>query len=226
MAVRPDVLNAKYHVKTNATYSCHNRTLYRRSSNMSWILRLVRYYAVIISRCGKLKCKHGGKRCSLALVWQKHQNSSKISIINGSVCNGRRKNVSGVVVLVLNGQMSWHVILIYRIILISKRGYRSRLSFTLPIRKMVLCQGLPQLLCLCVYPCMTRHAQNLNSSILAWLQNVEAFKTMRKRAKKHKMWSVVLSNIWFLWFLQAMFLLSYLYQWCRFCWQRFRNLWP
>ena len=25
LAVRPDVLNAKYHVKTNATYSCHNR---------------------------------------------------------------------------------------------------------------------------------------------------------------------------------------------------------
>ena len=30
-------------------------------------------------------------------------------------------------VLVLNGQMSWHGILIFRIILISKRGYRSRL---------------------------------------------------------------------------------------------------
>ena len=30
-------------------------------------------------------------------------------------------------VLVLNGQMTWHVILILRIILISKRGYRSRL---------------------------------------------------------------------------------------------------
>ena len=25
LAVRPDVLNAKYHVITNATYSCHNR---------------------------------------------------------------------------------------------------------------------------------------------------------------------------------------------------------
>ena len=129
--MRPDVLNAKYHVKTNATYSCHNRTLYRRSSNMSWILRLVRYYAVIISRCGKLKCKHGGKRCSLALLWQKHQNSSKISMDRFVMVD--EKNVSGVVVLVLNGQMSWHVILIYRIILISKRGYRSRQSFTLPI---------------------------------------------------------------------------------------------
>ena len=42
------------------------------------------------------------------------------------------------------------------------------------------------------------------------------------------MWSVLLSNIWFCWFLQSMFLLSYLYQWCGFCWQRFkcRNLWP
>ena len=25
LAVRPDVVNAKYHVITNATYSCHNR---------------------------------------------------------------------------------------------------------------------------------------------------------------------------------------------------------
>ena len=40
------------------------------------ILKLVRYYAVIISRCGKLPCKHGGKRCSL--LWQKRQKSSKI----------------------------------------------------------------------------------------------------------------------------------------------------
>ena len=31
-------------------------------------------------------------------------------------------------ILVLNCQMSWHVILIFRIILISKRGYRSRLK--------------------------------------------------------------------------------------------------
>ena len=32
LAVGPDVLtclSAKYHVKTNATYSCHNRTLYQ-----------------------------------------------------------------------------------------------------------------------------------------------------------------------------------------------------
>ena len=35
-----------------------------------------------------------------------------------------------------------------------------------------------------------------------------------------KIWSVLLSNIWFLWFLQSIFLLSYLYQWwCGFCWQ-------
>ena len=41
----------------------------------------------------------------------------------------------------------------------------------------------------------------------------------RKQAKRGKMWSILLSNIRFLWFLQSMFLLSYLYQWCGFCWQ-------
>ena len=43
------------------------------------------------------------------------------------------------------------------------------------IRKMVLCQGLPHCLRLCVDPCMARHAQSLNSSLHAWLQNLEAF---------------------------------------------------
>ena len=58
-------------------------------------------------------------------------------------------------------------------------------------------------------------------------QNLEAFQTTQKWAKKDKMWSVLLSNIRFLWFLQSMFLLSYLYQWCGFCWQSLcRNLWP
>ena len=69
-------LNTNYHVITNATYSCHNHTLCLRISNTSQILKLVRYYAVIISRCGKLPCKHGGKWC--LLLWQKRQNSSKI----------------------------------------------------------------------------------------------------------------------------------------------------
>ena len=78
LALRPDVLNAEYHVKTNATYSCHNHTLYQQSSNMSRILKLVRYYAVIISPYGKFPCKHGAKRCSL--LWQKRQNSRKISM--------------------------------------------------------------------------------------------------------------------------------------------------
>ena len=58
---------------------------------------------------------------------------------------------------------------------------------------------------------------------LAWPQNLEAFYTMQKRVKKHKMWSV-LSNVWFLWFLQSMFLLLYLYQWCGFCWPMMRIL--
>ena len=74
------------------------------------------------------------------------------------------------------------------------------------IRKMVLCQGLPRCLCLCVDPCMARHAQSLNSSLHAWPQNLEAFLTTRKQAKKGKMWSVLLSNIRFIWFLQSMFL--------------------
>ena len=47
---------------------------------------------------------------------------------------------------------------------------------------------------------------------------------MRKRVKKDKMWSVLLSNIRFLWFLQSMFLLSYLYQWCGFSWQRLKPM--
>ena len=48
---------------------------------------------------------------------------------------------------------------------------------------MVLCQGLPRCLRLCVDPCMARHAQSLNSSLHAWPQNLEAFQTTRKRAK-------------------------------------------
>ena len=45
--------------------------------------------------------------------------------------------------------------------------------------------------------------------------------------KKGQNQSVLLSNIRFLWFLQSMFLLSYLYQLCGFCWQSLcRNLWP
>ena len=49
---------------------------------------------------------------------------------------------------------------------------------------MVLCQGLPRCLHLCVDPFMARHAQSLNSSLHAWPQNLEAFQTTRKRAKK------------------------------------------
>ena len=51
LAVRPDVVNAKYHVITNATY---NRdpvpAKFKHVTNIdTW-----RYYAVIIARCGKL----------------------------------------------------------------------------------------------------------------------------------------------------------------------------
>ena len=64
LAVRPDVVNAKYHVITNATY---NRdpvpAKFKHVTNIDTctllccdyrILTLVRYYAVIIARCGKL----------------------------------------------------------------------------------------------------------------------------------------------------------------------------
>ena len=51
LAVRPDTVNAKYHVITNATY---NRDPVPAKFNTSRILKLVRYYAVIIARCGKL----------------------------------------------------------------------------------------------------------------------------------------------------------------------------
>ena len=52
LAVRPDVVNAKYHVITNATYN--RNPVIGEVSNTSRILTLVRYYAVIIARCGKL----------------------------------------------------------------------------------------------------------------------------------------------------------------------------
>ena len=51
LAVRPDVVNAKYHVITNATY---NRDPVPAKFKHVTILTLVRYYAVIIARCGKL----------------------------------------------------------------------------------------------------------------------------------------------------------------------------
>ena len=46
------------------------------------------------------------------------------------------------------------------------------------------------------------------------------YRTCGNGQKRTKMWSVLLSNIQFLWFLQSMLLLSYLYQWCGFCWQK------
>ena len=53
LAVRPDVVNAKYHVITNATY---NRdpvpAKFKHVTNIDTCTLLV--YAVIIARCGKL----------------------------------------------------------------------------------------------------------------------------------------------------------------------------
>ena len=54
-------------------------------------------------------------------------------------------------------------------------------------------------------------------STQVYMLDRKIWKLFRTRAKKDKLWSVLLSNIRFLWFLQSMFLLSYLYQW--FCWQ-------
>ena len=84
LAVRPDVVNAKYHVITNATY---NRTPYRRSSNTSRIVKFVRYYAVIIARCGK-RCMQTRWKSVLAALTK----TSKFSFhINGSAEKDERK---------------------------------------------------------------------------------------------------------------------------------------
>ena len=76
-------------------------------------------------------------------------------------------------VLVLNGQMSWHIILIFRIILISKRGYRSRLVverrdwclgeksgkritcflYQELVEKIVFCRSVVNSFCSLVVPC-------------------------------------------------------------------------
>ena len=50
LAVRPDAVNAKYHVITNATY---NRDPVAGKFNTSQILKLLRYYAVILACCWK-----------------------------------------------------------------------------------------------------------------------------------------------------------------------------
>ena len=77
-AVRPGVLNAKYHVITNAaySYSCLNRdpvlAKFKHVTNIE-TCTLLSYHVVESSGC-----KHGGKRCSL--LWQKRQNFSKISM--------------------------------------------------------------------------------------------------------------------------------------------------
>ena len=95
------------------------------------------------------------------------------------------------------------------------------------IRKMVLCQGLPHCIRLFTDPCMARHAQSLNSSLYAWPQNLELFRPRGNGRKRTKCDRFFCPKSDFFRFLQSMFLLSYLYQWCRFCWQSLcRNLWP
>ena len=74
------------------------------------------------------------------------------------------------------------------------------------IRKMVLCQGLPHCLRLCIDPCMARHAQSLNSKSTCLTAKFGSFLDHVETGENGQMWSVRLSNIRFLWFLQSMFL--------------------
>ena len=70
--------NTKYHVITNATYSCHNRdpvpAMFKHVTNIETCTLLCCDHITLESS----GCKHGGKQCSL--LWQKHQNSSEISV--------------------------------------------------------------------------------------------------------------------------------------------------
>ena len=79
LSVRPDVLNAKNHVITNATYSYHNRdpvpAKFKHVTNIETCTLSMLWSYHIVESSG---CKHGGKQCSL--LWQKRQNSSKISM--------------------------------------------------------------------------------------------------------------------------------------------------
>ena len=89
------------------------------------------------------------------------------------------------------------------------------------IRKMVLCQGLPHCLRLCFDPYMACHAQSLNWQLKSTCLTAKfgSFLDHAETVDKGQNVIILLSNIRFLWFLQSMFLLSYLYQWCGFCWQ-------
>ena len=81
-AVRPDVLNAKYHVITNATYSCHNHDAvsvkFKHVTNIETCTLL---YAVIISRCRNMDANmvENGGHC-FDQNGEKRQNSRKISM--------------------------------------------------------------------------------------------------------------------------------------------------
>ena len=61
------------------------------------------------------------------------------------------------------------------------------------IRKMILCQGLPHCLRLCIDPCMSRHAQSLNSSLHTWPQNLEAFLDYAETGEKRQ--NVISSSV-------------------------------
>ena len=92
------------------------------------------------------------------------------------------------------------------------------------IRKMVLCKGLNTLFTSVHRPI---HGTSCPKSQLKSTCLTAKFGSFLDHAemgeKKDKMWSVLMSNIWFLWFLQSMFLWSYLYQWCGFCWQKLQQ---
>ena len=96
------------------------------------------------------------------------------------------------------------------------------------IRKMVLCQGLPHYLRLSALT-HTSHVMPKVSTQVHMLDR-KIWKLFRPCGNGRKR-ANLLSNIRFLWFLQSMFLLSYLkalpMSSCGFCWQSLcRNLWP
>ena len=89
LALRPDVLNAEHHVKTNATYSCHNHTLYQQSSK----------HVPYIETCTLLCCDHitlwkvpMQTWCKTVLAAQTKTSKFKKDI-NGSVDKSRRKTL-------------------------------------------------------------------------------------------------------------------------------------
>ena len=91
LAVRPDVLNAKYHVITNATYSCHNRdpvpAKFKHVMNTETRTLLCCDH-IALWKALDAKMLGNGARCS-----DKNVKILVVIYINVSVDKDRRKNV-------------------------------------------------------------------------------------------------------------------------------------